>query len=120
MMIWTNRGEVTLTKITSRLNEEEKRLARLFGKYYLQKNNGNYEQTATEIEKLGISEFTLLPEGKLKIVSSRVGLLIGRRGLNIDNLARFLEVEVSIYKDPDPLISYLVPYEYSDDYDLEG
>ena len=59
--------------------------------FYLQKNNNNYEAAEKEVQTLKIRDLKLDGRtGTLTICTSRPGLLIGHKGINIDNLHSFL------------------------------
>lgn len=104
-------------------SEKVKEIARNIGQFYLQKNNGDYVATEKEILRLQIKNIEFLirenPKGEqireAVITAGRVGLLIGRRGTNIDALEKHLGMKVKIMEDTDPLESYLIPYEPVED-----
>lgn len=88
-------------------------VASRIGAFYLQKNNGDFKATEAEILKLQISNISVddkLPRSvSIAITTARPGLLIGKRGQNIDALSKFLGTEVKVIEDRDPLIAWLVP-----------
>jgi ribosomal protein S3 len=45
----------------------------------------------------------------ITITTERPGILIGKRGTNIDALEKFLGTKVKIIEDQDPLYHYLIP-----------
>jgi ribosomal protein S3 len=95
------------------LSEEVKGMAAAIGAYYLQKNNGDYVATEKEITSMRISAIAVdstLPHSKVvSITTERPGLLIGKRGTNIDALEKFLGHKVKVIEDRDPLYNYLIP-----------
>jgi hypothetical protein len=97
---------------------EIREVAALIGQFYLRKHEGDYVAAEKAIVDLRISDLTV--EGdKVTIVTARPGMLIGRRGTNIDELTAFLNKKVHIIEDVDPLIEYLIPQpeEPIDEYD---
>jgi predicted RNA-binding protein Jag len=92
------------------LPEEVKDVAQRIGQFYLRKNDGDYKATQEEILKLRISKLEITDKG-VAITTERPGILIGKRGTNIDALSSFLAMEVRIIEDRDPLITYLLPFE---------
>ena len=93
------------------LSDEE--AAAAIGAYYLQKNHGDYAATEKEITSLGISAVTVdnsLPHSKtISVTLARPGLLIGKRGTNIDALEKFIGTKVKVIEDRDSLFHYLIP-----------
>jgi ribosomal protein S3 len=65
-------------------------LAEQIGQFYLQRNNGDYEKTADEISKLRIAEIIPIGITMAVIKTSRVGLMIGKRGEDIKHLEAFV------------------------------
>jgi len=94
-------------------SEEAKDAARKIGLFYLEKNNNNYEATEQEINKLRITKVDVT-DNKVIIITERPGLLIGKRGENIDKLTEALGMNVHIIEEFDPLSAYLIPYDYSE------
>ena len=96
------------------LSQEVKDVAERIGQYYLEKNHGDYASTELEITSLHISEIqvdnSLAHSIAISITTARPGLLIGKRGTNIDALEKYLNTKVKIIEDKDPLHSYLIPY----------
>lgn len=93
-----------------KISEEVKDVARDIGQFYLKKNNGDYKATAQEVLALRISKIEVA-NGEVSITTGRPGLLIGKRGTNIDALSHHLKVKIKIIEDIDHLSFYLVPYE---------
>ena len=96
------------------LSQQTKEAASKIGEFYLQKNNRDYKATENEILNLRISLIRVLDDGAVEITTERPGLLIGRRGINIDELTKFLGVRVHIIEERDPINSYLIPQEWDD------
>jgi hypothetical protein len=71
------------------------------GQFYLQKHSGNYDKAAIEITKLGITG-VLVSHNKIIIQLYRPGLLIGKKGENIENLQAFLGVSLHIEEESLP------------------
>tara|TARA_R110000868_G_scaffold371774_1_gene635528 strand:- start:435 stop:755 length:321 start_codon:yes stop_codon:yes gene_type:complete len=63
--------------------------------YFFKKNNGDYEKTKKEIESISIQDIEI-DGNQLIIHTARPGLLIGKRGSNIDALSMFLGMKVRI------------------------
>ena len=109
-----------LKKILKALNRKEEMenrvIAQCIGEYYLEKNNFDYKKTEEDVSLLGITQI----EHKLDtiiITLQRCGILIGRRGENIDKLQKFLASKTKYTKldiKEDKIISWLIPYDYSD------
>ncbi len=103
----------------------EQEIARKIGLFYLEKNGNDYAKTEEDLNKLRISrlEFIQVPcktcghqEERLQITLERVGLLIGKRGENIDKLVKYLGQEVNI-KEEDHILSWLIPIDYESEID---
>jgi ribosomal protein S3 len=61
------------------------------------------------ISKRKIEVDDILPNS-VSITTARPGLLIGKRGINIDALTHYLGTKVKIIEEKDPLSSWLIPY----------
>ena len=96
------------------LSEQDKEAASKIGAFYLQKNNRDFKATEKEIMDLRISKVRVLDNKVIEITAERVGLLIGRRGVNIDSLIKFLGVNVHIIEEADPITYYLIPQDWDD------
>lgn len=96
------------------LPEKVREMASNIGQYYLKKNSGDYVSTEREIMSLQISKIevddTLPNLVEVSITTARPGLLIGKRGINIDALTHYLGTKVKIIEEKDPLSSWLLPY----------
>jgi len=109
-----------IKRILKYLNRKEemknRAIAQCIGEYYLDKNNGDYKKTQEDIRILGITEIN--HKGDTIIITlQRCGILIGRRGENIDALQKFLATKTKYTKlniQEDKIISWLIPYDYSD------
>ena len=89
------------------LSNEVKEMASKIGCFYLQKHDDDYERTAAHIE-LRISKIDV-QENCVTITTARPGLLIGKRGQNIDALTQHLGMAIKIIEEEDPLLQYLIP-----------
>ena len=96
-----------------RLSEEVKEAAAAIGAFYLQKNNGDYIATEKEITAMRISKIEVIKKA-IHITVARPGLLIGKRGTNIDALETFLDTKIHIIEELDPLYNYLIPDDYQE------
>jgi hypothetical protein len=86
------------------------KVAKAIGQFYLNKHDGDYDKAEDELVRLGISHIEMIENG-VAIVLYRVGLLIGKKGDNIEALGKHLGLNVKIYEEAQPLISFLVPYD---------
>ena len=117
--------EVLLRKIKNIFRElkrkteiENRNIAQYIGKYYLEKNKNNYKQTEEDIRNLGITQIEHKKD-TIIITLQRCGILIGRRGENIDKLQQFLFQKTKYTKlniKEDKIISWLIPFDYTEDY----
>ena len=102
-------------------------VARLIGEFYLAQDNNSYVEASKSIQMLGITKIDVMGN-KITITLTRPGILIGRRGENIDALtaylSRYLEDTITINIIEERVTPCLFPYEpYSmDDIDnaVEG
>lgn len=81
-------------------------LALELGRFYLAKHNGVISKACEEVEQIGF--FAVLKVGNSAVLcANRVGLLIGKRGTNIDALEKYLSekhgetMQIHIYEFPD-------------------
>ncbi len=106
------------------LPENVHEAAMKIGVFYLQKNNGDYKKTEEEISKLQISKIevddTLPNSVVISITTARPGMLIGRRGQNIDELTQYMGTKIKILEEKDPLSSWLIPSPEPTDEELAG
>ena len=112
-----------------RIADVVREMAMDIGNYYLQKNNEDYVKTEADIRKLGITNIDIVETIKngntdktvVEITTFRPGLLIGRKGENIDALTNHLGVhEIKCIEAKDDLLSYLIPtppYDSCEDWD---
>jgi predicted RNA-binding protein Jag len=80
--------------------------------FYLTKHRGNYTDAIDDIDKLRISNIEVI-DGVVSIHTPRPGLLIGRKGENINALSAFLGVQIKICESYD-WESILFPYDPAD------
>ncbi len=109
------------------ISEQVKQICHKIGMFYLEKMNGNYDAAREEVDRLRIESIEI-KEVKIKqsrdpgievttsgpiivetvvITLPMVGLLIGRRGENIDNLSKYLQMPVKVIESPDYLTWHL-------------
>ena len=98
-------------------------LAIAIGQYYLDLSKGDYAKAIKDINQLGITKLDI-KNNKFYITLSRPGILIGRRGHNIDALQSYLSLnrnkEIKIHIIEEKITPWLIPYEpYSED-DIES
>jgi ribosomal protein S3 len=67
-----------------------------FAKFYLEKNHNDCDNAIAEIRSLGIKLLYFSNTGSVCITVKRPGLLIGKRGENIEKLQKYLGCEVII------------------------
>lgn len=91
-----------------KLNEKLIDIVSLIGEFYLRKNDNDYVKTSVEIKQLKITEIKLDDKSVL-ITLKRPGLLIGKRGENIDKLEKFLSMKVKIFETENSELDYLIP-----------
>ena len=70
-------------------------LRQKLGKYYLEKNEGDYLKCKKDLYSLRITE-TKIEDGRFSIALWRPGILIGPRGQNIEELQKYMGVPVHI------------------------
>ena len=83
-------------------------VAQRIGQFYLEKNHGDYEKTKVEILSLLITSVEVT-EGKVIIKTSRPGLLIGKRGINIDNISTFLDKKIHVLEERENIVDCITP-----------
>lgn len=94
------------------ISEEVKEIAAKIGLYYLEKNNHDYQEAGSEIIDLRIEQILVLSEDEIVIVLARPGLLIGRRGSNLDALSTYIKKKIRVVESREQLIDYLIPLNY--------
>lgn len=102
------------------LSKEVRNIANHIGEFYLAKNNGDIDKTNDELERLRLNRIELSSEA-IVLVTSRPGILIGKRGENITKLIEYLagpypEKKVKIVEDMDDLL-YLLHRMPEDEWD---
>jgi ribosomal protein S3 len=94
--------------------------ARFIGEFYLDKNKGDYKKTNEEIADLRITKIDYNFR-TLSITIGRPGLIIGRRGENIDKLKEYLSKQIigsfELKIIEDMIIPCLYPCAYYDIFD---
>ncbi len=97
------------------LSEQVQNIAREIGLFYLEKNGGDFKKTEEEIGILQISKIEIgNPDRIVIITTGRPGVLIGKRGQNIEALEKHLSRKIHIIEDMDSIYDYLVPREEED------
>lgn len=98
-------------------NPEVVEKAREVGEFYLQKNNGDREKAEEEILRCEFLNMELI-RGELYLYTSRPGVVIGKRGQNIDDLASFIGMPIKIIEENN-INHFIIPPE-DDGWDLEA
>ncbi len=106
------------------LPEKVREYARSIGEFYLKKHDGNYSRACEAVEKLQITKLEVIytvdsthPEGAREtvvITTARPGMLIGKKGTNIDELSQHLNAHIKIVEEEDHLLYYLMPPDLED------
>ncbi len=98
------------------LSKTTKEAAVAIGEFYLAKHNGDHNKACEELLNVRIRELIVLRDFII-IKTERPGMLIGKRGENIDELQKHLGKAIHIVEDEDELEGYLLPQEpIQDDY----
>lgn len=109
--------------ISKKKEREVQYVAETIGNFYLDKNQGDYKKTANEIIQLGITKVDFRGI-VVSVTLTRPGLLIGRRGENIDKLTAYLsdelnrKIELKIIEDR--ITGWLIPQEPYSDADIDS
>lgn len=80
------------------LSNEVREMARKIGQLY------NYDRN--ELAKLAITKLEFV-DGKLRITTGRPGVVIGKRGQNVERIAQALGVFITIVEDGDYLLDVM-------------
>ena len=94
-------------------SETVRGIAGLIGVFYLYKHNNNYKAAQEELNRLYITSIDVR-NGEVIIHTSRPGLLIGKKGENINNLVEHLKMKVKIIEGEDWVNLILPDYSLSD------
>lgn len=76
---------------------EQELVAYKISDFYLRKHEHNYENAGNAVSQLNITDIQV-KEDKISIYLSRPGLLIGRKGQNIEALQIFLNKPIEIFE----------------------
>lgn len=92
---------------------KEQEIARYISDYYVEKNKLDCDMAIKEINMLGITHIKFQYKN-IYITLMRPGLLIGRRGINIDNLTVFLSnklhTKINVKIIEDKVLPHLIPF----------
>lgn len=121
-----NKTRQFFKRAKDREQSESREVARLIGEYYVAKNKElglkeSHMKAREELSSLGVTEIKA-SGNRVEITLQRPGLLIGRRGDNIDMLQKFLATKskyTQVGIKEDKIICWLIPYDYSD-YGCDG
>ncbi len=96
-------------------SQQEKDVFLQIGGFYLQKNNNDYAKTEKDLQNLQITNI-VVGTTEVIIYLARPGLLIGKRGTNVEALEKFLNKKVHI-EEQESFLELITPVDYSyDDY----
>lgn len=95
------------------LEPEVKDVAQRIGQFYLAKHNNDYDATATELLRLQITQLTI-EDDVVTITTARPGLLIGKRGQNVEALENHLNAKVKIKEELNSLFDWIMPVKEED------
>jgi ribosomal protein S3 len=104
--------------------KQEKEIISKIGRFFLERNlkksdnetkvHQVYLQTRKEIQILGITRIVLTSDNEIEIHLDRPGLLIGKKGEQINALSKYMEQyginKIQILEDN--LFEYLIPVDY--------
>ena len=110
-----------LRYFSDKIVRQQRYVAELIGEYYLLKNNNDYTKTQEELRNLGVHEIKTFMH-TITITLMRPGLLIGRRGENIENLQKYIFSKTDYNKldiKEDKVLWYMMPQDYSDEYEVD-
>lgn len=103
-----------------RVDDETKPYVQEIAEFYYRKNNMNLDNTLTEIKDLNIIYLKYNKEDdKIDMGLSRIGLLIGKRGKNIEDLNAIVSKPIRIYE-IEPAgnsLTYYLECKYTTDYE---
>jgi predicted PilT family ATPase len=99
--------------IANKPSQQAEGIGYAISSFYLNKHNQDYLAAQKEVEKLKIVNITI-ENDVVTISTSRPGLLIGRKGGNIDALEKHLDKKIKIVESFH-WDEILVPYNYMDD-----
>lgn len=92
------------------MTNRTKEICEKIGQFYLQKHKNNYESAEEEILRVGFTKVIILSQKDIAIYVKRVGIFIGMRGENIENLENFLGVHIFIMEETDNVENWIIPY----------
>ena len=98
--------------IANKPSQQAEEIGYAISSFYLNKNNQSYSAAQKDVENLKITNITI--ENDVVTISiARPGLLIGRKGENIDALEKHLDKKIKIVESFH-WDQILVPYDYSE------
>lgn len=88
-----------------------KNICQKIGQFYLNKCNGDHKAAQSELCHLIITDVSIPTDGNLVIIKAvRVGMLIGKRGSNIDALEKFLKVPIKVIEEQESVYNWILPF----------
>lgn len=96
---------------------EQRWIAKKIGEFYLDKNNGDHEKANEEISRVRFNHVEFLNDNRVLLEVSRPGILIGKRGENIEKLQEFLGHKLYIKETVEHIMDHMYVYPVEDDYD---
>lgn len=97
------------------VTQEERQVLQAIWDFYLKKT-GSYEEARAEICRLWITDVQVFLD-KVTITAVHIGRLIGKRGKNIDALAKHLDRKVHLIEEEK--LSWLIPLPADVDFPTE-
>jgi hypothetical protein len=92
-------------------------VATKLGQFYLNKNGGDYAKATDEIYRLHIKSIVIAEDDAVIITAGRLGLLIGKRGTNIDAISKFFNGRVfKLIEDTESILDLVIPRKLDDFY----
>lgn len=91
------------------MDEKKKELLQSIGVYFLGYYNNDYKKTEKILLNMMISKVEIADD-EITFVLGRPGILIGPRGMHVDNLTKKLDMKIKIVEDMESVYDYLIPY----------
>lgn len=96
-------------------SEKEKEIARKIGYFLYKKHNQDTSEAIIELRLYNITDIMYI-NNIIHILVGRPGMLIGKRGENIEQLGKYLDYEINIVEDKQTLQHELLCFSSMDRY----